>query len=93
MTADTPVHDNAERHRWETRVDGHLAQLTYEIDGDVIAYTHTIVPDAIGGRGIAGALVKAAIADARARGLKVVPKCSYVEAWFEKHPDQRDLLA
>ncbi len=55
--------------------------------------THTIVPPQIGGRGIAGLLVKRLIADAREQGFKVVPQCSYVAAKFDKNPEWADVLA
>ena len=41
----------------------------------------------IGGRGIAGQLVRAALEFARGQGLKVRPECSYADAWMRKHPD------
>jgi len=53
----------------------------------------TQVPHEIGGRGIAGALVQHLIADARTQGFKIVPRCSYVEAKFNSHPQWADLRA
>jgi predicted GNAT family acetyltransferase len=55
--------------------------------------THTIVPAAIGGRGIAGDLVRAALEHAKAQGLKVEPRCSYADAWMRKHPQFEALRA
>jgi predicted GNAT family acetyltransferase len=52
-----------------------------------------VVPAAIGGRGIAGRLVRAALEHARAAGLKVVPRCSYVADYLDKHPEYADLRA
>ncbi|MFO1384130.1 MAG: GNAT family N-acetyltransferase [Moraxella sp.] len=49
-------------------VDGTTAYISYVDNGDVIVYDHTIVPDAIGGRGIAGALTKHALDYARKQG-------------------------
>jgi uncharacterized protein len=54
---------------------------------------HTLVPAAIGGRGVAGALVAALVADARREGAKIVPACSYVAVAFRRHPEWADLLA
>ena len=54
---------------------------------------HTLVPDAIGGRGVAGKLVEALIADAKAEGFRIVPQCSYVAAAFARHPEWADLRA
>jgi hypothetical protein len=59
----------------------------------VMTITHTGVPAAVGGRGIASALVQAAFATARDEGWKVVPACSYAAAWIGRHPEYRDLVA
>ena len=56
-------------------------------------FTHTEVPDALEGRGIGKRLVKAALDDARAQGLKVVPVCPFVKHYIENHPETQDLLA
>ncbi len=60
---------------------------------DIRLVDHTIVPPEIGGRGIAGQLMQALIADARAQGFRIVPECSYVVAQFRRHPEWADLLA
>jgi predicted GNAT family acetyltransferase len=59
----------------------------------VLLLTHTEVPPALEGRGIAAALVKAALDWARAEGLRVRPLCSYVVAYMRRHPETQDLLA
>lgn len=87
------IRDNAERHRFELTVDGHLARAEYVIEGDVITFTHTIVPPALEGRGIAGRLIRHGLSEARARGLRVVPQCPFVAAYIRKHPEWADLLA
>jgi len=56
------------------------------------ACTNTEVPPALEGRGIAGAMVKAALAHCAGRGLRVEPACSYVRAYMKRHPDTHDLL-
>lgn len=55
--------------------------------------THTIVPQEIGGRGIAALLVKRLIADAREQGFRIVPQCWYVEKKFNENPEWADLRA
>lgn len=68
--------------------------LEWEPAGDGIRVaTHTIVPKAIGGRGIAGLLVKRLIVDARQEGFKIVPQCWYVAKKFDQNPDWSDLRA
>ena len=84
---------------YTAHVDGeeHTGTLEWEpksgADSDVRVATHTIVPRAIGGRGVAGQLVDRLIADAREQGFKIVPQCSYVAKKFEDHPDWSDLRA
>jgi hypothetical protein len=85
-------HDRIAR-RFETRVDGVPCLLEYTLADGVMTITHTGVPAAVGGRGIAAALVQEALATARAEGWKVVPACSYASVWIQRHPEQRDLLA
>lgn len=79
--------------RFTTTVDGHQGYLEYMDADGAIVITHTVVPEAIGGRGIAGRLVQAALEYARAAGLKVVPRCSYARSYMDRHPEYADLLA
>jgi predicted GNAT family acetyltransferase len=44
-------------------------------------------------RGFASRLVHDALGAARARGLKVVPRCSFVANYIAQHPEFGDLLA
>jgi predicted GNAT family acetyltransferase len=83
---------NREASRFETTIDGHLCVCQYRLYGRLMMMTHTGVPHAIRGRGIAAELVRAALAFARDEGLKVRPDCSYVEAYMRRHPDTLDLL-
>jgi predicted GNAT family acetyltransferase len=92
---DTPVQvtHNAAAHRYEAVVDGHLSICEYEQADGRMVFTHTVVPGELRGRGIAEKLVRAALADARAAGRKVVPACSYVAKFIERHQEYQDLLA
>ena len=49
------------------------------------------MPKEIGGRGVAGVLVDALVADAREQGFKIKPVCSYVAKKFDDNPDWADL--
>lgn len=64
-----------------------------QVGADVRVATHTVVPEAIGGRGIAEQLVNRLVSDARGKGFKIVPQCSYVAAKFDENPDWSDLRA
>jgi predicted GNAT family acetyltransferase len=87
------VSNNQERSRYELVEQGHTAFAAYAIQGDVITFTHTIVPSALQGMGVASRLIGAALADVREHGLKVVAQCSFVAAYIARHPEWRDLLA
>ena len=86
------VQHNKEASRFEATVDGHLCVCQYRVYGKVMMLTHTGVPQPLRGRGIAAQLVQAALAQARARGLKVRPDCSYAESYMQRHPATLDLL-
>ncbi len=83
-------HDRAAR-RFETQVDGVQCVLDYTLAAGVMTITHTGVPASVGGRGVASALVQAAMAAARAEHWKVVPACSYATVWMQRHPEYQDL--
>ena len=85
-------HDPVAR-RFTTRLDGHEAELLYRLQQGRLTIDHTGVPEAIGGKGVAGELVKAALEYARAEGLRVVAACSYSAAYVQRHPEYADLLA
>jgi predicted GNAT family acetyltransferase len=89
--AETRITHDPDRQRFETEVDGHLAHADYELRDQVMHFTSTQVPSEIGGRGIAGKLVRYGMDHARERGYGVVPACSYVAAWLERHPEYQDL--
>jgi predicted GNAT family acetyltransferase len=95
MTDDThpAIRDNVAAHRFEMIVDHHAAIVTYSIADSVITFIHTVVPEALRGRGIARELVEFALASARERGLKVVPQCEVFDAYMRKHAETHDLLA
>ena len=87
------VRNNAAENRYELEIEGQLAIAAYRLRDGVITFTHTEVPDALEGRGIGSKLVKGALDDVRAQGLKVVPACPFVKHYMDKHPETQDLLA
>jgi hypothetical protein len=90
----TPVirHDT-ERQRFIASLEGHSGVLDYRVDGDIVSMDRVVVPDAIAGRGVAAALTRHALDDARTRGWHVRPRCPYVRKWIERHDEYRDLVA
>lgn len=69
-----------------------IGRLTWVSRGAVRVADRTLVPGEISGRGVAGRLVAALVADARSQRFKIDPQCSYVAAAFSRHPDWADLL-
>ena len=92
MSESITVTHQAAAHRYETVVDGHLSVCEYELAEGRMIFTHTVVPPELRGRGIAEKLVRAALADARAAGRRVVPQCSYVTKFIERNPEYQDLV-
>jgi len=84
--------DNKAQHRFELEVDGHLAATYYKIDDGVITFLHTEVPPELGGKGIGSRLIKGALDQVRAKGLKVIAECQFVKAFIGKNPAYQDLL-
>lgn len=85
------VTDNRGESRFELPTDAGPAIAAYELNGDTITFTHTVVPDEAEGHGVGSKLIAGALADTRGRGLKVVPQCAFVRAYVAKHPDAAEL--
>ena len=73
--------------------DGHEAELTLSImSPKAWIADHTGVPDALRDRGIGHRLVERLVADARAKGARIVPLCPFVNAERRRHPDWADVF-
>jgi predicted GNAT family acetyltransferase len=86
------IHNTSQQH-FELRVHDQLAYLSYTQDGGRVVLDHTYVPDTLRGQGLAGVLAQAALEEARGRGWKVVPQCSFVATYIQRHPEFEDLVA
>ncbi|NYE36302.1 putative GNAT family acetyltransferase [Nocardioides cavernae] len=90
---DTEFIDASDRSRYELRSGDQLVGLIdYRLRDDAIALVHTEVLPDFSGQGHAATLARAALDDARARCLRVVPSCPYVAAYIGKHPEYADLV-
>jgi uncharacterized protein len=87
-----PVEHNADASRFEIRFGDELARVQYVTRGSTLVFTHTEVPVALEGHGIAGRLARHGLEYARANGLSVVPQCPYVRHFIEQHPEYADLV-
>lgn len=83
QVVDVPLED-----RFVVRTDGAEAELVYRVSGDRVYLIHTEVPESMGGRGIAGQLVRASLRRAEADRLTIVPWCPFARRWLKEHPDE-----
>ena len=91
--SDVAVNDNQADSRLEIRADGELAELLYRTRAGRLILVHTEVPEALGGRGLGGELVRAAIGKATAEGMTLVPLCPFARGWLERHPEEAAKVA
>jgi uncharacterized protein len=91
--ANLEITDVPAERRYEARIDGELAGwVDYGRVRNRLVAIHTEVLPAFGGRGIGTALVKWVIADVRAAGGSITPRCPLFVTWFERHPEDRDVM-
>ena len=79
--------DHRDEARFTVELDGASAELVYRVEGERLVLVHTGVPGSLGGKGIGGLLVRAAMQRATDEGLTVVPWCPFARAWLRGHPD------
>ena len=87
------VRDVPEDGRFVIRVDGRRAGFTeYQRPAGAYAFIHTEIDPEFEGRGLGGALIRAALAQARAEGAAVLPFCPFVQDYIRRHPAELDLV-
>jgi predicted GNAT family acetyltransferase len=79
--------------QFQIKVGQWIAALDYEMDGNVMVFTHTGVPQPLEGQGIGSRLVKAGLEYARQHSYKVETVCEFTEVYIRRHPEYGDLLA
>ena len=91
---DVEITDVPDARRYEARIGGELVGwVDYGRVRNRLVAVHTEVPPEFGGRGIGKALVRHVIADARAGGFTITPRCPLFAAHFERNPTDQDVLA
>ena len=84
------VQHDVEGSRFVVSLPDGEAQLVYAPFGDdLLDLQHTEVPPSGHGERVGDALVRAALAYARAHDLNVIATCPYVQAWLRRHPEER----
>lgn len=88
------IEHDEDRGRFHADVPGGEARLEYrKRSGDVVDFRSTYVPDEARGEGVAGQIVTRGLEWAKENGLRVVPTCSYVRGFIDRHPEYEDLVA
>jgi uncharacterized protein len=84
------VHNPTEK-RFEVRLGEQIAMTEYMLAGRNIIFTHTEVPPAFEGRGIANKLAHTALEYARTEALKVQALCPFIALYVRKHPEYQSI--
>lgn len=92
LNAEPEIRDNIDLHRYELPIGDQVAVVTYNLSEPNLMITETLVPEALEGQGIASRLAKHVIADAKARGLLILPVCPFFSAYFQKHPEHAEVV-
>ncbi|TGL76483.1 GNAT family N-acetyltransferase [Leptospira yasudae] len=87
------VHSESES-KFYAQVDGYESHLYYREEGnEVWNLLSTYVPPEHRGKGLAADLVRTALDKARSLNKRIIPSCSYVVTFLNRHPDYKDLVA
>ncbi|OQX61369.1 MAG: hypothetical protein B5M51_08070 [Anaerolinea sp. 4484_236] len=87
------IQHREDARRFEIRIGDDVAVLDYYLNENTITFTHTGVPQKMEGNGIGSLIVRAGLDHAREQGHKVVPLCSFVDAYIRRHPEYGELAA
>jgi len=79
--------------RFQIEVGRWMAVLNYEMENNVMVFTHTGVPRPLEGQGVGARLAKTGLEYARQHSHKVVPACEFMEVYIRRHPEYKDLVA
>ena len=87
---DVQKQDTPQGHRFLIETEAGEAELTLaHVRDGVFNANHTFTPRTLRGKGVAGKLYDAMIADAKAVGYKIIPGCPYIEVKFKRKPEDR----
>jgi len=86
------IHEK-ENERFVIYAEGNEVYVEYKKRGNKIDLHHTYTHPALRGKGLAAQVVRAALEFAKENNLKVIPTCSYVQAFIAKNAEYKDLVA
>ena len=88
----THIRHDVAASRFELGSGDAMSLIEYVRAGGRVTFIHTFVPPTLRKQGIAEQLVRFALTWARSEKLKVVPQCSYMARFIERHQEFADLL-
>ena len=89
---DLKVVKNDATSRFELTVDEYIAFIDFKQQGQLIKLIHTEVPEELGGRGVAAALVEKTLVFLETNNFSLYPYCPYVYAYIKRHPDWKRVV-
>ncbi len=78
------IYNNTNENRYEIITDGHVSFAAYRLQGNQLSIDHVFVPEELRGQGMAAKIMEGVVADAKQRGLTIVPVCSYAQAYMQR---------
>ena len=92
-TTNLNIAHDAENHLFFVKVKGGNAEISYEKHADnYLDLTHTYVPEASRGFGIASTLAEYVLNFAAQNQYKVKPSCPFIRDFINKNPDYQPLV-
>ena len=86
------IHEK-ENERFVIYLDGKEVYVEYTLEDKEINLYHTYTHPALRGKGLAAHVVRAAFEFAKENNLKVIPTCSYVQAFVSKKSEYKELIS
>jgi predicted GNAT family acetyltransferase len=87
------VRDNPPELRYEALLDDRVVGIIrYRKEPGLVVLVHSEIDLDLEGSGVGAELVRGALADIRARDLRVVPHCPYIIDYLRAHPEEADLV-
>jgi predicted GNAT family acetyltransferase len=87
------VQHDTDGERFVAEIEGQEAYLSYKIFDNILTLYFAFTPPALRGKEIAKLVVEHALDYAKDNNLKVIPTCSYVQAFISNNEQYKNLLA
>jgi predicted GNAT family acetyltransferase len=93
VTEEPQIVDDKEQSRYEVHLGGETVAIAdYVKQPGTVSFTHTETFAGHKDQGLAGRMIDRALRDAREEELEVIPFCSFVSDYVDKHREFLDLV-